>query len=112
MYGYTHHLFPIDINEAKRIGLDPTLMDAQTYDEAFDIVTACHGKNFVGFLSEAEAAEVERARNARPERDGRAPLPKSPADLATAEAAVARRRSRQTDGTQELGDSPDDVVTA
>lgn len=114
VYGYTHHLFPIDINEAKRIGLDATLMEAETYKDAIDIVDECHGKNFVGFLSEKEAADVERVRNARPERNGQAPhLPTPPSDLATAEAVVARsRRSRETDPTQGLGDGPDSAVTA
>jgi hypothetical protein len=119
VYGYTHHLFPIDLNEAERIGLDVTLMDAATYEAAIDIVNACHGKDFVGFLSEKEANEVERVRQARPERNGRARHVAEPnPDLATAEAARARsRRSREPDATQGLGDDgltdvPDDAVPA
>lgn len=114
VYGYTHHLFPIDVNEAERIGLDVTLMDAETYEQAIDVVDACQGKTFVGFVSEEEAARVERVRGERPERNGQAPrVAGPPPDRPKAEAAVARsRRSREPDPIQGLGDNPDDAVPA
>lgn len=133
VYGYTHHLFPIDINEAKRIGLDATLMDEKTYDQAIDVVNACHGKAFVGFISETEAAAVECAREGRSAQSGQPPqAPEPGSDLAPAEAAVARsrraaearsrptaeaaearsRRGRQTDETDGLIDDPDNALPA
>lgn len=41
VYGYTHHPFPIDLNEASRVGLKPSAMTAKQYQSALDIVTAC-----------------------------------------------------------------------
>ena len=109
VYGYTHHLFPIDINEATRIGLDVTLMVEKTYDEAVDVVNACHGKDFVGFISEKEVTRVQDARAAQSERGGPAPRIEGPSvDLATAEAGVTGSlRSRKNDVEQ---GGPDGVV--
>lgn len=56
VYGYTHHRFPIDFYEAERIGLNVAQMEPDLYDEAVGVVDACHGKSFVGFLSDAEVA--------------------------------------------------------
>ena len=42
VYGYTHHLFPIDITEAADIGLDPKEMSEEEYDSAIEIVRTCH----------------------------------------------------------------------
>lgn len=58
VYGYTHHPFPIDYNEAERIGLEVTKMRGDIYDEAAQIVNACNDKNFIGFLNEEQAAVV------------------------------------------------------
>ncbi|MFF9060410.1 hypothetical protein ACF09K_17240 [Streptomyces sp. NPDC014882] len=64
VYGYTHHLFPIDCHEAKRIGLPDVglpvrTMGARTYREAIQVLELCRDKEFVGFLSKRES-ERER----------------------------------------------------
>lgn len=58
VYGYPHHLFPIDINEARRIGLNAVRMDEKIYEEAINVVEACHKKDFVGFLSKTEVRKT------------------------------------------------------
>jgi hypothetical protein len=55
VYGYTHHLFPIDHHEARRIGLNVEQMDKDVFDRAAAVVDACHKKDFVGFLGKAES---------------------------------------------------------
>jgi hypothetical protein len=54
VYGYTHHPFPIDMNEARRIGLKPFAMTEEQYQSALDIVTACAepGAIVVGFADD------------------------------------------------------------
>lgn len=58
VYGYTHHPFPIDLHEAKRIGLDVQSMDGATYDKAIEVLDACRHKSHVDFLSEDELART------------------------------------------------------
>jgi hypothetical protein len=41
VYGYTHHLFPIDLTEARDMGLNPQEMAEDVYNSAIDIVSAC-----------------------------------------------------------------------
>ncbi len=41
VYGYTHHLFPIDITEATDIGLEPQEMSEEIYNNAIEIVRSC-----------------------------------------------------------------------
>ncbi len=41
VYGYTHHLFPIDIIEARDMGLNPQEMSIEQYQSAVEIVNAC-----------------------------------------------------------------------
>jgi hypothetical protein len=53
VYGYTHHPFPIDLDEASRIGLNPMPMTREQYDFAQDLLTACHGlETLVGFTDD------------------------------------------------------------
>lgn len=54
VYGYPHHPFPIDIKEAKDIGLTVSLMDARRYEASRAIARACEDGRFVGFLGDAE----------------------------------------------------------
>lgn len=58
VFGYTHHLFPIDRHEAKRIGLNVKEMDENLYDEAIKVVEACQKKDFVGFLNKEQSDAV------------------------------------------------------
>lgn len=58
VYGYPHHFFPIDINEAGRIGLEPEQMDEALYNKAMKVLDACGKKDFVGFISRAEAEKA------------------------------------------------------
>jgi hypothetical protein len=58
VYGYTHHLFPIDYHEAKRIGLSVERMKKDVYNEAIKVIEACHEKDFVGFLSKEQSDAV------------------------------------------------------
>jgi serine dehydrogenase proteinase len=41
VYGYTHHLFPIDITEAKEMGLNAQEMSEGQYEAASEIVSTC-----------------------------------------------------------------------
>jgi len=74
VYGYTHHTFPIDYREAKRIGLSVAQMGEHMHDEAIKVVEACHEKDFVGFLSKEQSNAVgapdEAARRRRTTPDG------------------------------------------
>jgi hypothetical protein len=60
VYGYTHHLFPIDITEASDIGLDPQEMSEEVYDSAIEIVRTCDDNQVcIEFVDEREQP-VER----------------------------------------------------
>lgn len=58
VYGYTHHPFPIDVNEASRIGLKPSAMTEEQYESAVDILAACAqpGVVVVGFTDDKTGA--------------------------------------------------------
>ena len=61
VYGYPHHLFPIDINEAvHRLHLNVERMDDELYEESLQVLRECKQKNFIGFISEPEAQSVKR----------------------------------------------------
>ena len=62
VYGYTHHPFPIDMAEARRIGLKPTAMTEEQYESALEIVTACAqpGVVVVGFADEKSGQPAEQ----------------------------------------------------
>ena len=61
VYGYTHHPFPIDVNEAKRVGLRPFTMNEEQYNSALDIVTSCAepGAVVVGFAAKTADGTAE-----------------------------------------------------
>jgi Serine dehydrogenase proteinase len=53
VYGYTHHPFPVDLNEAARVGLRPQHMDEQEYAVAAKLLAYCAGDDlFIGFVDE------------------------------------------------------------
>ncbi|MGZ6375702.1 MAG: SDH family Clp fold serine proteinase [Ktedonobacterales bacterium] len=56
VYGYTHHPFPIDIEEATEIGLKPSVMTEDEYESSFEIVRLCAqpGIAVVGFAEEED----------------------------------------------------------
>jgi Serine dehydrogenase proteinase len=41
VYGYTHHFFPIDITEARDMGLNPQEMSEEEHESAIEIVSTC-----------------------------------------------------------------------
>jgi Serine dehydrogenase proteinase len=61
VYGYTHHPFPIDVNEARRVGLRPFTMNEEQYNSALDIVTSCAepGAIVVGFAAKTADGTAE-----------------------------------------------------
>ena len=61
VYGYTHHPFPIDFDEAQRMGLRPLTMSQEQYESALDIVTACAepGSVVVGFAAGSAEGNTE-----------------------------------------------------
>jgi Serine dehydrogenase proteinase len=55
VYGYTHHVFPIDLAEAADIGLNPQEMPEDVYDCAIEIVRACDENQVcIEFVSDGE----------------------------------------------------------
>ena len=53
VYGYTHHPFPIDLDEASRVGLRPLQMDGQEYVATAKLLEYCAGDDlFIGFVDE------------------------------------------------------------
>jgi Serine dehydrogenase proteinase len=42
VYGYTHHFFPIDITEARDMGLSPQEMSEEEYESAIEVVSTCN----------------------------------------------------------------------
>ncbi|MGE5288519.1 MAG: SDH family Clp fold serine proteinase [Micromonosporaceae bacterium] len=55
VYGYTHHLFPIDITEAKDMGLNAKEMSQAQYESASEIVSICRDDEvYVQFIDEHE----------------------------------------------------------
>lgn len=51
VYGYTHHLFPIDIVETRDLGLNPQEMPAKQYESLVEIVNICGEAVCVEFIN-------------------------------------------------------------
>jgi hypothetical protein len=65
VYGYTHHPFPIDLNEAARIDLRPQAMDKKEYAVAAELLTYCAADDlFVGFVDEYADSDSKEATSA------------------------------------------------
>jgi hypothetical protein len=60
VYGYTHHLFPIDIIEAKDIGLNPIEMPAEQYSSLVEIINICNDDVCVEFIDESDLTRASR----------------------------------------------------
>jgi hypothetical protein len=91
VYGYTHHPFPIDFDEAQRMGLRPLTMSQEQYESALDIVTACAepGSVVVGFAAGSADGNTELLTQASDAR----------ADQAAKGTTRARARRRTADLT-------------
>jgi hypothetical protein len=58
VYGYTHHLFPIDINEATDMGLKPEEMSEEAYVQSIGIVECCEDSQVcIEFIDERDEHE-------------------------------------------------------
>src|SRR5215472_487659 len=90
VYGYTHHPFPIDFDEARRLGLRPLTMSQEQYESALDIVTGCAepGSVVVGFAAESAG--------------GNAALPTQAGDGLADQAAKGMTRARARRKTADL----------
>jgi hypothetical protein len=99
VYGYTHHLFPIDINEATEMGLNPEEMSEETFDRAISIVDSCDDSQVcIEFVDERDEHEQPAGRSGDsavgelPETgtsaQAAAPAEAVPAGAAPAEAAA------------------------
>jgi hypothetical protein len=66
VYGYTHHPFPIDLDEASRVGLRPQRMDEQEYAATAKLLAYCPRDDlFIGFVDEHADSRHQEARSAR-----------------------------------------------
>ncbi len=82
VYEYTHHLFPIDLREARDIGLPAELMSKKVYQLGMGVVEQCNdNKSFIGWVTPNEVASQKKAaeRKAAAEQEttgnGEAPAP-------------------------------------
>jgi hypothetical protein len=90
VYGYPHHPFPIDINEAKQIGLKPLSMAQESYSTAIEIVGRCDlGVTVVGFVDDITEARLLVA-----------PAPSGRSAEQTADGTVKVRRRRQAENAK------------
>jgi hypothetical protein len=57
VYGYTHHFFPIDITEARDMGLNPREMSEEEYESAIEVVSICNDNQVcIQFVGEGAAS--------------------------------------------------------
>jgi Serine dehydrogenase proteinase len=104
VYGYTHHPFPIDLNEATRVGLRPQNMDKQEYAVAAKLLAYCAKDNlFVGFVdehSDAHRQESPSALGGQAKADQQAP-PTEAAAQAGEDQAIALPHDQVTAAVEE-----------
>jgi hypothetical protein len=104
VYGYTHHPFPIDLNEAVRIGLRPHQMDEKEHTMAAKLLDSCAGDDlFIGFVDEDADSQPQQAATA-PEVQVKADQRPAPADGAETDGedqAIARPRDQVTGAVEE-----------
>jgi hypothetical protein len=62
VYGYTHHRFPIDITEARDMGLEPQEMSEEEYVTAIEIVSTCNDNQVCVEFVDGYADPVEENR--------------------------------------------------
>ncbi len=57
VYGYPHHPYPIDLEEAQSLGITVDMMPKDVYDAAKAIAEACREESrFIGFAEDVQAA--------------------------------------------------------
>lgn len=105
VYGYTHHPFPIDLDEASRIGLHPQPMTREQYDLAQDLLNVCRGlETLVGFTDDTRAGPGRPA----DEHVSRGPVTiAAAADDGAPERAVPAKDTRAV-GSIDEGEPEDD----
>jgi hypothetical protein len=104
VYGYTHHPFPIDLNEAARVGLRPQNMDEQEHAVAAKLLAYCAGDDlFVGFVDEyadSNRQETALAPQVQVKADQQS-RPTPQAAQAGEDQAIALPRDRVTGAVEE-----------
>lgn len=104
VYGYTHHPFPIDLNEAVRVGLRPQHMDEQEHAVAAKLLAYCAGDElFVGFVDEhadSNRQETALAPQVQVKADQQSP-PTPQAARDGEDQAIARPRDQVTGAVEE-----------
>lgn len=56
VYGYAHHPYPIDLDEAESLGLNVEVMPSATYAAAQRVAASCNDGRFIGFIDDAQSA--------------------------------------------------------
>ena len=104
VYGYTHHLFPIDINEATDMGLKPEEMSEEAYVQSIGIVECCDDSQVcIEFVDERD----EHAQPAKRSGDSAAgQLPETGAAAQTAAPAAAAPAGPAPAGSAPGGSAP------
>ena len=65
VYGYTHHYFPIDVTEARDMGLNPREMTEDVYKTAIEIVSTCNDNQIcIEFVGERAGSAEENGASA------------------------------------------------
>ncbi|MEY7973824.1 hypothetical protein AB8O38_17645 [Saccharomonospora xinjiangensis] len=99
VYGYAHHRFPIDYDEAERIGLAVERMSPSQYKRLRTVVDACRKKSFIGFLSKHESdKESHRSRKPACEEDEEPSTDEHPqADVGGSPVGIGSRYVAESD---------------
>lgn len=110
VYGYTHHPFPIDMDEARLIGLEVEPMRPALSVPALEMVTRCTGLRLdiaVGAWAAAPAGQTGQtgqAGQAAGTAEGREKAAAGPAAADAADAADAAGRIRDGHKTRKADD--------
>lgn len=104
VYGYTHHRFPIDLDEAARIGLRPQMMKEQEYSLAAKLLGYCvKDELFVGFIGEHSGSRCQEAPSRPQVRAKAGQLPPLAAEVADRDGEDIARPHGQAIGAVEEG---------
>jgi hypothetical protein len=104
VYGYTHHLFPIDINEATDMGLKPEEMSEEAYVQSIGIVECCEDSQVcIEFIDERDEHEQPAERGGD---SAAGQLPETGASAQTAAPAAAAPAGPAPAGPAPAGPAP------